>query len=152
MSEIKLSPKDLFREIGIDTECWTDKTYETIFFIRPRMSDDPPGGHKLENVSFEAVKEFVAYWQNQINLAQEYIINGCNPKVHEWVLPPTVVGDSDEHVAAALACAARTFDELPDFPIRVDQMTEREFQISQIVHRLAGAILFIRNQLQEGQR
>ena len=152
MSETKLPLKDLFREIGINTECWPDRTRETIFFIRPRMSDDPSGGRKLENASPEAVKEFVAYWQNQINLAQEYVANGCNPKAHEWVPLPTVVGGSDKPVSAALACAAKTFDELPDFPVRVDQMTEREFQIAQMVHRLAGAILFIRNQLQEVQR
>jgi hypothetical protein len=70
--------KNAFREIGFNTEMWADKVQETIFFIAPNCKD------RLDAVSPEAVAEFIAYWENQIAVAKDYVKNGCNPHTHEW--------------------------------------------------------------------
>ena len=82
--KVKYLGGDTFREIGFDTEMWPDKFTETIFFIKTRFNNDPPGGRRLEKVSPEAVEEFIEYWQHQIDVAKEYMANGCNPNTHEW--------------------------------------------------------------------
>ncbi len=75
MDDCKIIP-DTFRGIGFDTECWPDKTEETIFFHH--------GDRRMKAVSAEAVEEFIAYWENQIQVAREYVANGFNPNTHEW--------------------------------------------------------------------
>lgn len=49
----------------------------------------------------------------------------------------------------ALACAASTLDELPDFPVRYEHMTAREQQIADIATTLAGSMRYIRRLLEE---
>lgn len=85
--DTKCPPLDTFREIGFDTELRPGGVRETIFFIAPRWSDDPPGGNRMTAVSPEAVHEFVAYWEHQIAVARDYLANGCNPNTHEWKSP-----------------------------------------------------------------
>lgn len=67
---------DTFRGIGFDTECWPDKTEETIFFHH--------GDKRMPSASPESVAEFIAYYENQIQVAREYVMNSCNPRTHEW--------------------------------------------------------------------
>src|ERR1700722_2758208 len=83
-ADTKMPPDDFFREIGFDTEMWFDGCREEIFFLRPAFSDDEPGSNRMEKVSPEAVAEFIAYWENQIAVARDYVANGCNPRTHEW--------------------------------------------------------------------
>lgn len=74
-----------FREIGLDTAMWLQGACrETIFFIGLDRKT------RLKSVTPEAVEEFVAYWKNQIALAEEYVANGCNPNTHEWNRQATV--------------------------------------------------------------
>ena len=78
----KPPPDDLFREIGFDTEFHVGhETRETIFFIQPGMDGMKT---RLDKVSDEAVQEFVEYWQNQIDVAKDYIRNNHNPITTEW--------------------------------------------------------------------
>ena len=83
MSEAIYTPiiKDTFRGIGIDTEMWPDRCQETIFFHIGHGDDY----ERMENVSNEAVQEFIAYYKNQIALAEGYVANGKNPRVYEWL-------------------------------------------------------------------
>lgn len=67
---------DTFRGIGFDTEMWPDCCKETIFFHL--------GDERMESVSEEAVHEFIGYWENQIQVARDYLANGRNNKTHEW--------------------------------------------------------------------
>ncbi len=67
---------DCFREIGFNTEMRPSGTKEEIFFIL--------GDVRRDNASEEAVREFITYWQNQIEVAKDYIANGKNNKTHEW--------------------------------------------------------------------
>lgn len=80
----RLAPSDCFREIGFDNAVYLDGAKETIFFLRPACVDDTPGSRRMESVSPEAVEEFIDYWQNQIDVARDYIKNGQNPNTHEW--------------------------------------------------------------------
>ncbi len=76
---------ECFRGVGFDTEMWADgHVRETIFFIPPHMSDDPPGGRRLEKVSEEQAQEFISYYEHQIAVVRDYLKNGCNPNTHEW--------------------------------------------------------------------
>jgi len=79
--------KDTFREVGFDTECWPDKTQETIFFLRSPYggcSDDTPASRRMASATPEAAAEFIAYWENQIRAVKDYVANGCNPNTQEW--------------------------------------------------------------------
>lgn len=55
---------------------------------------------------------------------------------------------NEDKVAAIHKCARITLDELPDYPCRMDEMTERELQITEIVTRLCGAMTWIRDSTQ----
>ena len=71
------------REIGFNTTMvMGGQGSETIFFIGPVHVHGRPrhGKHATE----EAVKEFIAYWKNQIEVAKDYLANGRNNKTHEW--------------------------------------------------------------------
>lgn len=70
-------PVDFFRQIGFNTEMRPSGCKEKIFFIQP-LSDI-----RMQNVSMEAVEEFIEYWQHQINTAKAYVQNGLNNKTHE---------------------------------------------------------------------
>ncbi len=77
----------VIRGIGFDTNVRPDKTEETMFFLREKLSDDPPGldCRKIDNPTEEEVNEFIAYYENQINTARNYLLNGGNPRTHEWL-------------------------------------------------------------------
>lgn len=77
-------PADLFREIGFNTEMRPGSCTEEIFFIKPRLMDDPPGGRRSTSATKEAVVEFITYWENQIAVARDYLKNDLNPRTHEW--------------------------------------------------------------------
>lgn len=71
---------DVFRGIGFDTHMWPDKCEEKIFFWIGHGDDY----RRMEKVSEEAVREFISYYKNQIQVAKDYLANGMNPNTHEW--------------------------------------------------------------------
>jgi hypothetical protein len=73
----------VIREIGLDTEMYADagRVKETIFFLGPQLVD---GRERYGSATAEEVQEFIEYWENQLEVAKDYIINGCNPHTHEW--------------------------------------------------------------------
>lgn len=85
MSGSKIPPEDFFRDIGFDTVMGLlpGGMRETIFFVGPRTVDNPHGDRR-EKASPEAIAEFIHYWSHQIQIAAEYLENGCNPNTHEW--------------------------------------------------------------------
>jgi hypothetical protein len=72
----------LVREIGFDSSmCVAHGSAEKVFFLGPQMLDGrEEGAHATE----PAIREFVAYWENQVQVAKDYLANGCNNKTHEW--------------------------------------------------------------------
>lgn len=72
----------LVRELGFDQSmCPTHGTVEKVFFLGPQMRDGrEEGAHATEG----AIKEFIAYWENQIQVAKDYLANDRNNKTHEW--------------------------------------------------------------------
>lgn len=71
----------LVREIGFDTVMTFGGTTEQIFFCGPHLIEGTEhGAHATE----EAVNEFIAYWENQIQVAKDYLANGRNRNTHEW--------------------------------------------------------------------
>lgn len=81
---MKCSPVDTFRGIGFDTEMYLDGGCRETIFFHTNGTLDNPRGERFENVSQEAVLEFISYWTNQISVATDYLRNGCNPRTHEW--------------------------------------------------------------------
>jgi len=71
------APPDIFRSIGFDTVYMPGKHHETIFFIGPN-------GEQMENVSPEAVEEYINYCEKQLKVAKDYVDNNYNNKTHEW--------------------------------------------------------------------
>ena len=74
----------IVRELGFETfMCFDHGTLEKVFFIGPHMIDGPErGAHATD----EAVKEFINYWENQIQVAKDYLANNRNNKTHEWTV------------------------------------------------------------------
>ena len=72
----------LVRELGFDVSmCVTHGTVEKVFFLGPHiLAGREEGAHATE----EAIAEFIAYWENQIQVAKDYVANGRNNKTHEW--------------------------------------------------------------------
>lgn len=75
----------LVRELGFDDFLDVYKgTKEKVFFIGPHLGDSrEEGAHATE----AAVLEFIEYWENQIQVAKDYLANGRNNKTHEWRKP-----------------------------------------------------------------
>ena len=72
----------LVRELGFETlMCMNHGTFEKVFFLGPQMIE---GREKGAHATEEAIKEFIEYWQNQIQVAKDYLANGRNNKTHEW--------------------------------------------------------------------
>ena len=73
----------VIREIGFDTKMYADtgRCKETIFFLGPQLVG---GREHYDSATAEEVQEFIEYWENQLEVAKDYIINGCNPHTHEW--------------------------------------------------------------------
>jgi hypothetical protein len=46
----------------------------------------------------------------------------------------------------------KTLNECPEYPCRVDEMTEREFKMCIIVSHLCGAINFLKEKLDEDEK
>jgi len=73
---------DRVREIGFDQFMALDRVEERIYFLGFRHSDGSreEGAHATE----EAVREFIAYWENQIAVARDYLENGRENRTHRW--------------------------------------------------------------------
>jgi len=71
------------RELGFDNCMGIGRaSEEKVFFIGPVMANGyrERGPHATE----EAVREFIAYYENQIRVAKDYLANGRNNKTQEW--------------------------------------------------------------------
>ena len=73
-------PLDLVRELGFDNIHGGARPEETVFFLGPAAIDRRESEHATE----EAIVEFIAYWENQIAVARDYLANGRTNKTHEW--------------------------------------------------------------------
>jgi hypothetical protein len=72
---------DLVREIGFDQLLGLDRIEERIFFIGPVLqAERERGAHATE----AAVLEFIAYWENQIEVARDYLAHGRENRTHRW--------------------------------------------------------------------
>ena len=81
----------LVRELGFDSfMCVQHGMSEKVFFLGPQMLDGRETG---ANATPEAIAEFIEYWENQIQVAKDYVANGCNNKTHEWK-PAAVSGEA----------------------------------------------------------
>ena len=72
---------DLVREIGFDQLLALDRIEERIFFLGPQLQD---GRERGAHASEAAVLEFIAYWENQIEVARDYLANGRENRTHRW--------------------------------------------------------------------
>lgn len=72
---------DLIREIGFDNVNRIDgNSSEKVFFLGPTVSSRTIGAHATE----AAIKEFVAYWTNQIKCAEAYLESSCSNVTSDW--------------------------------------------------------------------
>ena len=73
----------LVREVGFDQiyDGCSGKVTERIFFLGPHLlAGREEGAHATE----EAVQEFIRYWENQIEVAKDYLLNGREARTHLW--------------------------------------------------------------------
>jgi hypothetical protein len=71
------------RELGFDQIMAVGKSLkEKVFFLGPVLCDSRReiGAHATE----EAILDFIAYYENAIEVARDYLSNGRNNKTHEW--------------------------------------------------------------------
>jgi len=82
----------LVRELGFRNYMGTNgRTEEYVFFLGPVLRDGrEDGAHATE----EAVLDFISYWENQIQVAKDYLRNGRNNKTHEWKKPNFEIRDT----------------------------------------------------------
>lgn len=109
---VKCGISTLFREIGIDTEMTPDSTDETIFFV------GLAGGGldtRFANATPKAVENFCEYWRHQIDLAQAYVENGCDPRVSGWSPVKPALGLS----LRAVRSTSWAFANRPDIPVTI---------------------------------
>lgn len=74
----------LVRELGFDRESGAAPFDEKVYFLGPSTSEGRTvGAHATE----EAIREFVAYWSNQIEVAEDYLANGRTNSTLAWEEP-----------------------------------------------------------------
>lgn len=74
----------LVRELGFDRESGAAPFDEKVYFLGPSTSEGRTvGAHATE----EAIREFVAYWSNQIKVAEDYLANGRTNSTLAWAEP-----------------------------------------------------------------
>jgi hypothetical protein len=74
---------EVVRELGFeDVMSTSGPPTERVYFLGPCMGhcDREDGAH----ATVEAVLDFVAFWENQVQVAKDYLANGRNCKTHEW--------------------------------------------------------------------
>jgi len=72
----------LVRELGYETfMCTAHGSGGKVYFLGPHCLD---GQEKGAHATEAAVREFIAYWESQIQVAKDYLANGRNNKMHEW--------------------------------------------------------------------
>ncbi len=77
---------DLVREIGFDQLMTLDRMEERIHFVGFQCRDGSreEGTHATK----EAILEFIAYWENQISVARDYLANDRDNRTHRWKKTP----------------------------------------------------------------
>jgi hypothetical protein len=71
------------RELGFNnTMSVGRRSTERVFFLGPCVRGNRErGAHATD----EAILDFISYYQNQIQVAKDYLMNGRNNQTHEWV-------------------------------------------------------------------
>lgn len=103
---------EVVREIGFDQSMGPDHFEEELFFLGPQMRD---GREEGAQATLEAIREFIEYWENQIQVAKDYLENGCNNRTHEWRTPPPVRPDTSgpRRKSEATPASAKAADPEP---------------------------------------
>lgn len=71
------------RELGFNNTMGMGRApTEMVFFLGPCRASGPreDGAHATE----KALLNFISYYENQIQVAKDYLANGRNNKTHEW--------------------------------------------------------------------
>lgn len=83
LGEVEDKTLTLVRELGFNNFLGTCGAHgEKVFFLGPMTGD--ASRERGRHATPEAVQEFVEYWENQIQVAKDYLANGRNNKTHEW--------------------------------------------------------------------
>jgi len=73
---------EVVRELGFDSTFGVDRApTEQVFFLGPVMNGRRERG---AHATTEAILDFIAYFENQVAVAREYLENDQNNKTHEW--------------------------------------------------------------------
>ncbi len=82
------------RELGFDNALFVSgPSTEKVFFLGPCMKCERERG---AHATTEAILDFIAYYENQIQVAKEYLLSGRNNKTHEWASSVPAEGPSVE--------------------------------------------------------
>jgi len=83
LGEVEDKTLTIVRELGFNNYLGLDGAgAEKVFFLGPVHGDGTR--ERGRHATPEAIQEFIKYWENQIQVAKDYIANGCNNKTHEW--------------------------------------------------------------------
>lgn len=83
LGEVEDKTLTLVRELGFNNFLDTcGARGEKVFFLGPMHGDG--SRERGRHATPEAIQDFVEYWENQIQVAKDYLANGCNNKTHEW--------------------------------------------------------------------
>lgn len=115
MNNVTLS---VVRELGFNNHFDVERSpAETVFFMGPVLASGrrEDGAHATE----EAILDFIAYYENQIQVAKDYLANGRNNKTHEWTRSSRDCKPSVE----ALSSVQEILREQGHINIGVDQLS-----------------------------
>lgn len=84
LGEVEDKTLTLVRELGFNSALGLCGAHaEKVFFLGPMCGDG--SRERGRHATPEAIQEFVLYWENQVQVAKDYLANGRNNKTHEWV-------------------------------------------------------------------
>jgi hypothetical protein len=74
---------ETIREIGFDNTFHVGRGHtEVVFFLGPHMLD---GRERSDHATEEALLDFIDYWENQIQVAKDYLANDRDSNTHSWI-------------------------------------------------------------------
>ena len=114
---------EVVRELGFENVIRTSgQSTERVYFLGPCAGSC--GREDGAHATVEAVLDFIAFWENQVQVAKDYLANGRNCKTHEWkvvarepsVEAMVIVGDLCRRVGIA--------DTTEAWPVEVARMID----------------------------
>ena len=72
---------DEVREIGFDSIMSPDGAREKVFFMGPNTTSGQRIGARATEA---AVREFISFWENQVQVAKDYLANGRDNRSTRW--------------------------------------------------------------------